>query len=146
MYIENKMIEGDIDVSSPLTLHGMAKGNVTVVNGGILHLHGMCLKNLYVKSGGAAIVYGMVNGDVANDGGVLEVHGTVQGAVNTIQGQTTISPKAIVVRGVNQAGETSQAVGLIGGAALGAAIGGPVGAVVGGVLGAILGKEGKGLG
>ena len=43
-------------------------------------------------------------------------------------------------------GDTSQAVGLIGGAALGAAIGGPVGAIVGGVLGAILGKEGKGVG
>ena len=43
-------------------------------------------------------------------------------------------------------GDTSQAVGLIGGAALGAAIGGPVGAVVGGVIGAILGKESKGLG
>lgn len=43
-------------------------------------------------------------------------------------------------------GDTSQAVGLIGGAAFGAAVGGPVGAVIGGVIGAILGKEGKGLG
>lgn len=43
-------------------------------------------------------------------------------------------------------GDTSQAVGLIGGAALGAAVGGPVGAVVGGIFGAILGKESKGLG
>ncbi|KPL99274.1 hypothetical protein [Vibrio splendidus] len=43
-------------------------------------------------------------------------------------------------------GETSAAVGLIGGAALGASIGGPFGAIVGGVLGAILGKESKGVG
>ncbi|ENM5740190.1 TPA: hypothetical protein I7221_21895 [Vibrio vulnificus] len=43
-------------------------------------------------------------------------------------------------------GETSAAVGLIGGAALGASIGGPVGAIVGGILGAILGKESKGVG
>lgn len=43
-------------------------------------------------------------------------------------------------------GDTSQAVGLIGGAALGAAIGGPAGAVIGGLLGAILGKDSKGLG
>jgi len=42
-------------------------------------------------------------------------------------------------------GETSQAVGLIGGAVLGAAIAGPAGAVIGGLIGAILGKEGKGL-
>lgn len=43
-------------------------------------------------------------------------------------------------------GDTSAAVGLIGGAALGAAIGGPVGAVVGGLLGALIGKETKGVG
>jgi ribosomal protein S27E len=43
-------------------------------------------------------------------------------------------------------GDSSQAVGLIGGAALGAAIGGPAGAIVGGLLGAILGKQSKGVG
>jgi len=43
-------------------------------------------------------------------------------------------------------GDTSAAVGLIGGAALGASIGGPVGAIIGGILGAILGKESKGVG
>lgn len=53
---------------------------------------------------------------------------------------------ATLHRNAQDAGDTSQAIGLIGGAALGAAIGGPVGAVVGGLLGAILGKEGKGLG
>ena len=36
-------------------------------------------------------------------------------------------------------GETSAAVGLIGGAALGASIGGPAGAVIGGVVGAVIG-------
>ena len=45
-----------------------------------------------------------------------------------------------------QPGDTSAAVGLIGGAALGAAIGGPVGAIVGGLLGAVLGREAKGVG
>ena len=43
-------------------------------------------------------------------------------------------------------GDTSAAVGLIGGAALGAAIGGPAGAIIGGLLGAIIGKESKGVG
>ena len=43
-------------------------------------------------------------------------------------------------------GETSAAVGLIGGAALGASIGGPAGAIIGGVVGAVLGKNAKGLG
>lgn len=43
-------------------------------------------------------------------------------------------------------GETSAAVGMIGGAALGAAIGGPPGALIGAILGAIIGKEAKGVG
>ena len=43
-------------------------------------------------------------------------------------------------------GDTSAAVGLIGGAALGASLFGPVGAIVGGIVGGILGKESKGVG
>lgn len=43
-------------------------------------------------------------------------------------------------------GETSAAVGLLGGAALGAALGGPVGAIIGGIVGGILGKNAKGVG
>jgi outer membrane lipoprotein SlyB len=39
--------------------------------------------------------------------------------------------------------DASQAVGLIGGAALGAAIGGPVGALIGAVIGAMIGREAK---
>jgi ribosomal protein S27E len=40
--------------------------------------------------------------------------------------------------------DTSEAVGLIGGAVLGGAIGGPVGAIVGAIIGAVLGRETKG--
>jgi ribosomal protein S27E len=47
-------------------------------------------------------------------------------------------PKATV-----PSSNTSEAVGLIGGAALGAAIGGPVGALIGGIIGAIIGREAK---
>jgi ribosomal protein S27E len=43
-------------------------------------------------------------------------------------------------------GETSTAVGALGGAALGAAIAGPVGALVGGILGGLIGSQSKGLG
>jgi len=43
-------------------------------------------------------------------------------------------------------GETSAAVGLIGGAALGAAIAGPPGALIGAILGAIIGGQSKGVG
>jgi hypothetical protein len=43
-------------------------------------------------------------------------------------------------------GETSEAVGLIGGAALGAAVAGPIGAIVGAIIGAVIGREAKGVG
>ncbi len=41
---------------------------------------------------------------------------------------------------VAPSGDTSEAVGLIGGAALGAAIGGPVGALIGGIIGVMIGR------
>ena len=146
MRTERGTIEGDLDVQENFILYGMVTGNI-LVSGGILHLHGMCLKNVIVRSGGIAKLNGMVSGDAINEGGSLEVHGTVNGAVRTLNGTTVVSPSAVVVRGVSQAsGDNSQAVGLIGGAALGAAIAGPVGAIVGGVIGAILGKDAKGLG
>lgn len=43
-------------------------------------------------------------------------------------------------------GDTSMAVGLLGGAAIGAAIGGPPGAIIGGIVGAAAGRKYKGLG
>lgn len=146
MRAESGKIEGDLGVQEDVAIYGMVTGSI-LVTGGILHLHGMCLKNVIVRSGGTAKLHGMVSGDAINEGGSLEVLGTVNGAVRTVNGTTVVSPSAVVVRGVSQAtGDNSQAVGLIGGAALGAAIAGPVGAVVGGVIGAILGKDSKGLG
>lgn len=144
--IERGKLEGDVEITSPLALYGMATGNITVSSGGALDLHGMCLKNVVVKSGGIVRIHGMVTGDAINLGGSLQILGTVHGSVKTQSGSTVVEQGAVVVRGVVQStGDTSQAVGLIGGAALGAAIGGPVGAIVGGLLGAILGKESKGL-
>ncbi|MBT8420029.1 MAG: hypothetical protein KJO08_04120 [Gammaproteobacteria bacterium] len=43
-------------------------------------------------------------------------------------------------------GDSSAAVGMIGGATLGASIGGPVGAIVGGIVGGIIGYNAKGVG
>ena len=53
---------------------------------------------------------------------------------------------AFLPRNPEPPGDTSAAVGLIGGAALGAAIGGPPGALIGAIIGAILGREAKGVG
>lgn len=43
-------------------------------------------------------------------------------------------------------GDTSAAVGMIGGATLGAAMGGPTGAILGGIVGGIIGYNAKGVG
>nr|VFK39517.1 MAG: hypothetical protein BECKSD772F_GA0070984_10426 [Candidatus Kentron sp. SD]VFK44681.1 MAG: hypothetical protein BECKSD772E_GA0070983_10427 [Candidatus Kentron sp. SD]VFK79420.1 MAG: hypothetical protein BECKSD772D_GA0070982_10496 [Candidatus Kentron sp. SD] len=43
-------------------------------------------------------------------------------------------------------GDTSAAVGMIGGATLGAAIGGSAGAIIGGIVGGIIGYNAKGVG
>lgn len=140
-------IDGDIEVKENFTLIGTVTGNILVTTGGVLHLHGICFKNVIVRHGGTAKLYGKVSGDAINEGGSLEVQGTVNGAVRTVNGITIVSSTAVVVRGVTHAsGDNSQAVGMIGGAALGAAIAGPVGAVVGGIIGAFLGKDSKGLG
>jgi ribosomal protein S27E len=53
---------------------------------------------------------------------------------------------AFLPKGTQPLGDTSEAVGLIGGAALGAAIAGPVGAIVGAIVGALVGREAKGVG
>ena len=146
MKIETGKIEGDLSLSHQLVMAGMVTGNITVTAGGVLELTGMCLQSVIVKPGGTARILGMVQKDVINEGGSIKITGTIHGAVTTKSGTTVVDQVAVVVRGVTQAaGDNSQAVGLIGGAALGAAIGGPVGAVVGGVLGAILGKESKGI-
>ena len=51
MNIEHDKIEGDIEITSELKIHGMFTGNVTVKSGGYLVLHGMATKSLIVESG-----------------------------------------------------------------------------------------------
>src|SRR5437016_295770 len=52
--------------------------------------------------------------------------------------------RAILPSNPPPSADTSEAVGLIGGAVLGGAIGGPIGAVVGAIIGAVVGRESKG--
>jgi hypothetical protein len=42
------------------------------------------------------LLNGTVNGDVANNGGRLEINGTVNGHVHDMAGQTVIDPDAVV--------------------------------------------------
>lgn len=62
-------LEGDIEISCELKLHGMITGNAIVKKGGVLHLHGMVCRDVIVEPGGIANIVGMICGDAINKGG-----------------------------------------------------------------------------
>lgn len=94
MRIEHKKIFDDIEIQDEIMLHGIIAGNVSVKNGGILYLHGMVTKNLLVQDGGKVFLHGMVSGDITNQGGLLEVYGTILGKLHDISGLTYIDSNA----------------------------------------------------
>ena len=97
MKIEHGKIDGDLIIEDSLELHGMVTGNIQVLRDSTLFLHGTCCKNLIIKAGGAAKVHGMVSGNVNNEGGKLDVFGTVIGSVSTsVDGSTYVDPNAVI--------------------------------------------------
>ena len=87
-------IEGNLTVTDELVLFGMCVGNIVVESGATLHLYGMCTGNINVRAGGKAILDGMCTGNVLNSGGVLEIKGTVTGALRKEAGTTDVDPNA----------------------------------------------------
>lgn len=96
MDTEHGMIEGNIALTSELTLHGMISGGVTVKKGGILHLHGMVTKNVIVEPGGIVNVQGMVLGNAINQGGELHISGTIDGQLIKKSGITKVDSNAVI--------------------------------------------------
>jgi cytoskeletal protein CcmA (bactofilin family) len=96
MNTENGKIEGDIEITSELNMHGMFTGNVTVKNGGHLMLHGMATKSLYLEQGSVVEISGTVSGNVINNGGKLFVTGTIFGQIIEQAGETHIAVGASV--------------------------------------------------
>lgn len=94
MIIERGKIEDDIELDNELVLHGMVNGNVRVVDGEILVLNGMCSQNLVIEEGGRVYLHGTTVGNVHNNGGYLEVYGTINGYLRTESGNTQIDPDA----------------------------------------------------
>lgn len=99
MNTEHGKLEGDIEISSELKLHGMITGNAIVKNGGVLHLHGMVSRNLIVEPGGIANIPGMVSGDAINKGGELYISGTIVGQLVKEAGITNVEPNAAIGSG-----------------------------------------------
>ena len=62
MNTEHGKLEGDVEISSELKLHGIIAGNAIVKKGGVLHLHGMVSRNLILEPSGIVNIPGMVSG------------------------------------------------------------------------------------
>ena len=81
MNTEHGKINGDVEITSELKMHGMFTGNVTVKDGGFLILHGMATKTLIMEQGAIVEIHGTVTGDVINKGGKLSISGMVLGQI-----------------------------------------------------------------
>lgn len=93
-------IEGDVTITEDTELTGMVVGAVTITKNFKLIQRGMVVGNVVLRTGASASVHGMVNGDIINDGGLLEVFGMVNGKVNRLGGKTFIDPNAKIRDGV----------------------------------------------
>lgn len=95
MRVEHGKIERSFRLTEKLKLHGMATRDVTVAANGVLYLHGTVCGNLNVEADGTAFVDGTVVGSVVNDGGHVEIRGSV-GRVVKQSGTTQVDPDAHV--------------------------------------------------
>lgn len=96
MNTEHGKIEGDLEITSELKMHGMFTGDVTVKEGGYLIHHGMATKSLHIEAGAIVEILGTVSGNVINRGGKLLVSGSISGQVIEQGGETTITENASV--------------------------------------------------
>ena len=92
---DNVTATGDLLVEGNLEFFGMITGRATVAPGGMLVLRGLCRADLIVSREASAIVRGVVMGDILNSG-MVELHGTVQGNVHTLDGQFNVIPGGAV--------------------------------------------------
>jgi hypothetical protein len=69
---------------------------VAIMSGGKLFLYGLMTGNLHIADTGSAFIHGAVDGTVINNGGYVEVFGTIGKAAGF--GATHIAPSARVVR------------------------------------------------
>ena len=96
----NGKIEGDKTIHRDLSLSGMITGSATVAQGIVFELRGTVIGNLVVERDALVHVYGTVCGDATNNGGHLNVFGTIMGRVFKRSGATHVDARAIVAGGV----------------------------------------------
>ena len=65
-----------------------------------VEISGTALGNVVVAEGVHVVITGTVHGDVANDGGTLEVYGQIEGRLVHREGETDLAADSAVARGV----------------------------------------------
>lgn len=106
MRVERGKIPGGLRLDDALRFHGIVEGSVQVAAGGHLILHGTVAGDVIVEAGGVAEVRGMVTGNVTNQGGELEVSGTVMGQLHQVDGTTHVITNSMI-GGVRQTGSAA---------------------------------------
>ena len=100
MKVIRDKVEGNIVLSEDTQLHGMIVGSVMVSKDSVLQLHGMIIGSLTLREESTVYLHGTVIGDVINEGGHLQVFGTVKGKVVRKDGETIVDSKAMVFEGI----------------------------------------------
>lgn len=65
-----------------------------------VEIAGTALGNVVVTEGTHVVITGAVAGDVANDGGTLEIYGQIDGRLVHREGETDVADGASIARGV----------------------------------------------
>ena len=64
-------------VTHDIALYGLVEGDAWVMSDGKLFLYGLVTGNLHIADTGSAFIHGAVDGTVINNGGYVEVLGTI---------------------------------------------------------------------
>lgn len=87
---------GDVLTTEDITIRGILDGQLSVNAHHNAHIFGIVTKNVIAYKDSAVRINGIVKGDVINKGGIIEIYGIVNGRLTTIDGDTRVSPNAIV--------------------------------------------------
>jgi len=89
-------VKGETIIREDTQIQGIVNGRVYVEKGANLIHMGMIIGTVTVERGAEASIFGFVKGDAINNGGNLNVFGTVNGAVRTESGNTKIDKDAFI--------------------------------------------------
>lgn len=90
MHVVQGKIARNLLLEEDTEIRGMVIGNVSVAKGVSLKLTGMVNGHINCRPGSEVVINGTVNGDVTNEGGSLQIYGTINGTVDGFRGLTQV--------------------------------------------------------